>query len=190
VQNNVCKELYKKDEKREENLSTENSRKTTGIVFRTPKTDDGKYFWEIAKASKTLDVNSTYHYLIMCRHFGKTCLAAEKQGRVVGFVTAYVPLGSPDTVFVWQVAVDEKERGQGLGVHMLTNVFKNVKALNVKNLDATITAPNQASINLFTAVARALNAPFEFGKEFFSAADFGKNIHEPERLFHIGPVLD
>jgi L-2,4-diaminobutyric acid acetyltransferase len=184
----MWKELYKKDEKRRKNLSTENSRKTTDIVFRTPKTGDGKYFWEIAKASKTLDLNSTYHYLIMCRHFGKTCLASEKQGRVVGFVTAYIPPDSPDTVFIWQVAVDEKERGQGLGVQMLTNVFKNLKALNVKNLDATITASNQASIRLFTAAARALNAPFEFEKEFFSAGKFGHNVHEPEMLFHIGPI--
>jgi len=171
-------------------LSTENSRKTAGIVFRNPKTEDGKYFWEIAKASKTLDVNSAYHYLIMCRHFGKACIAAERQGQVVGFVTAYIPPDSPDTVFVWQVAVDEKERGQGLGMQMLINVVKNVKALNVKNLDATITPSNQASINLFTAAARELNAPFEFEKEFFSAANFGQNDHEPEMLFHIGPISD
>ncbi len=168
-------------------MSTENSRKKTGIVFRNPKTRDGKYFWEIAKASKVLDVNSPYHYLIMCRHFGKTCIVAEKQGRVIGFVTAYIPPDSPDSLFVWQVAVDEKERGQGLGVQMLINAFKNSKALNIKNLNATITPSNQASINLFTAVARELNSPFEFEKEFFSATNFGQNNHEPEMLFHIGP---
>jgi L-2,4-diaminobutyric acid acetyltransferase len=170
-------------------LSNENSRKRNEIVFRYPKIQDGKYFWEIAKASKTLDVNSAYHYLIMCRHFGRTCIAAEKQGRIIGFVTAYIPTDSPDTIFIWQVAVNEKERGQGLGAHMLLNVFKNVKTLSVKNLDATITPSNQASIKLFTAVARKLKAPFEFEKEFFSEANFGQNAHEPEILFHIGPIL-
>jgi L-2,4-diaminobutyric acid acetyltransferase len=168
-------------------LSTENSRKKTGIVFRNPSIRDGKYFWKIAKASKTLDVNSAYHYLIMCRHFGKTCIVAEKQGRVVGFVTAYIPPDSPDSIFVWQVAVDKKERGQGLGVQMLINAFKNAKAYNIKNLDASITPSNQTSIKLFKAVARELNAPFEFEKEFFSASDFGQYNHEPEMLFHISP---
>ncbi|MBN1931869.1 MAG: diaminobutyrate acetyltransferase [Desulfobacterales bacterium] len=171
-------------------MSAKNSRETNGIVFRNPKTEDGKYFWEIAKASKILDVNSTYHYLIMCRHFKKTCIAAEKQGRVIGFVIAYIPPDSPDTVFVWQVAVDAKERGQGLGVRMLVNVFKNVKPFDVKNLDATITPSNKASIGLFTAAARELNAPFMLEDDFFSTDDFGQNAHEAEMLFHIGPISD
>jgi L-2,4-diaminobutyric acid acetyltransferase len=157
-----------------------------GISFRTPKIIDGKYLWEIAKSSKTLDVNSTYHYLIMCRHFAKTCIVAEHEGEVVGFVTAYIPPDSPDTIFVWQVAVDEKYRGHGLGIQMLVSLYKNLKILNIKHLEATITPSNQASIKLFTAVARELKASFEFEKEFFSAAHFGENVHESEILFHIG----
>lgn len=171
-------------------MNTENSREINGIVFRNPTTEDGKSFWEITKASGTLDLNSVYHYLIMCRHFGRTGLVAQKQGQVVGFVTAYIPPPSPDTIFVWQVAVDEKERGQGLGVHLLTRVFQNAKAFGVQYLDATITPSNQASIGLFTAAARALEAPFVFKNEFFSAADFGQNVHEAEMLFHIGPISD
>jgi len=169
-------------------LVTDNCLKTDDIVFQNPDTEDGKYFWEIAKASKTLDVNSIYHYLIMCRHFGSTCIAAKKRGQVVGFVTGYIPPDSPDTIFVWQVAVDERHRGRGLGVQMLVNIFNKAKAVNIKNLDATITPSNLASVNLFKATARVLNAPFEFEKEFFSAENFGKNVHEPEILFHIGPI--
>jgi L-2,4-diaminobutyric acid acetyltransferase len=168
-------------------LDTQKSQLDDNIIFRNPTTNDGKYFWEIAKASKTLDVNSTYHYLIMCRHFAKTCLAAEKNGQVIGFVTAYIPPNSPDTVFVWQVAVDERHRGQGLGVQMLVSLYKNLKILNIKNLEATITPSNHASIKLFTAVARELKASFEFEKDFFSATHFGENVHEPEILFHIDP---
>lgn len=169
-------------------MNTDVIPKTKVFLFRHPTKQDGKHLWEIAKSSGSLDLNSVYHYLIMCRHFGKTSLVSEKQGQVIGFVTAYIPPDSPDTVFVWQVAVDEKERGQGLGVHLLTNVFKNARKWGVKNLDATITPSNRASIGLFTAVARRLNAPFEFKEEFFSTADFGKNAHEAEMLFHIGPI--
>lgn len=171
-------------------MITDNCRNKDDIVFRNPETEDGKYFWEIAKASKTLDVNSAYHYLIMCRHFGRTCIAAERQGQIVGFVTAYIPPDLPDTIFVWQVAVEKKHRGRGLGVRMLVEAFNNAKAVNVKNMDATITASNLPSINLFKATARVLNAPFEFEEEFFSAENFGKSGHEPEILFHIGPIAD
>ena len=158
------------------------------IICRTPKTGDGKIFWEIARDSKTLDVNSTYHYLIMCRHFGKTCIAAEHQGRVVGFVTGYTPPDHPDTLFIWQVAVDDNQRGKGLGSRMLLSLYDKLKTDGVKNIDATITTSNDASIRLFTTVARKLGAPFAFEKDFFAASDFGQNAHAPERLFHIGPI--
>lgn len=159
-----------------------------GIVFRKPDAKDGKYLWELARASKTLDVNSLYHYLLMCRVFVDTCLVAEKQGRVIGFCTAFIPPGAPDTVFVWQVAVDQQERGQGIGVRILIEIINNLRSLNIKYLDATITPSNTASIKLFTSAAQQLNAPFTFKKDFFTAADFGKNVHEPEKLFHIGPI--
>lgn len=166
-------------------MNTQKNQRPKSISFRTPKTNDGKYLWKIAKASKTLDLNSAYHYLIMCRHFGKTCIIAEQEGEVVGFVTAYIPPDLPDTIFVWQVAVDEKHRGKGLGVQMLVSLYKNLKLLNIKHLEATINPSNQASIKLFTAVARELKAFFKFEKEFFSATHFGENVHEPEILFHI-----
>ena len=60
-------------------MSTKSTPNADGIVYDKPGRGDGKYFWEIAKASKTLDVNSVYHYLIMCRHFGNTCMAAKKK---------------------------------------------------------------------------------------------------------------
>jgi len=169
-------------------LNTEKSHAISGIVFRHPDAADGKDLWEITKASGSLDLNSVYHYLIMCRHFGETSLVAERQGQVVGFVTAYIPPASLETIFVWQVAVDANERGQGLGVQLLTHVFENAHKMGAKYLDATITPSNRASIGLFTAAARSLDAPFVFEEEFFSAADFGKNVHEAEVLFHIGPI--
>lgn len=163
--------------------------KSGELVLRVPETRDGRSFHELAKASGTLDVNSVYHYLILCRHFGQTCVAAERQGNLAGFVTAYIPPTQPDTVFVWQVAVDETMRGQGLGRAMLVSLHRRLRQVNVKYLDATITPSNEASVRLFTAVAKYLNAPFEFGKTVFSSADFGKTRHEPELLFHIGPIF-
>jgi L-2,4-diaminobutyric acid acetyltransferase len=169
-------------------LSDKNNRPGAGIVFRKPEIRDGKRVHEIARASKTLDVNSVYHYLLLCRCFADTSMVAEKQGRVIGFCTAFTPPAAPDTVFVWQVAVDQKERGQGVGVRILVEIINNLRASNIRYLDATITPSNTASIRLFTAAAKKLNAPFTFDKVFFSAADFGENAHESEKLFHIGPI--
>ncbi len=170
-------------------MSDKNNRPGAGIVFRKPETRDGKHVYAIAKAAKTLDVNSVYHYLLLCRYFAGTSMVAEKQGRVIGFCTAFTPPEAPDTVFVWQVAVDQQERGQGIGVRILVEIIRNLKASEgITYLDATITPSNTASIKLFTAAAKKLNAPFTFDTVFFSAADFGENAHESEKLFHIGPI--
>jgi L-2,4-diaminobutyric acid acetyltransferase len=169
-------------------LSDKNNRPGAAIVFRRPETSNGKDIYEIARAAGTLDLNSAYHYLLLCRYFAGTSMIAERQGRVIGFCTAFTPPEAPDTVFVWQVAVDHQERGQGIGVRILIEIIHNLKALNIKYLDATITPSNIASIKLFTSAAQKLNAPFTFEKDFFTAADFGENVHEPEKLFHIGPI--
>jgi L-2,4-diaminobutyric acid acetyltransferase len=169
-------------------LSDKNNRLDAGIVFRRPETRDGKDIYEIARASETLDLNSAYHYLLLCRYFADTSMIAEKQGLVIGFCTAFTPPEAPDTIFVWQVAVDHQERGQGIGVRILIEIINNLRSLKIKYLDATITSSNIASIKLFTSAAQQLNAPFTFEKDFFTAADFGENVHEPEKLFHIGPI--
>lgn len=158
------------------------------VIFRNPRSRDGKRIWEIAKTSGSLDLNSVYHYLILCRHFGSTGLVAELGGRMVGFVTAYIPPADFRTLFVWQVAVHASARGLGIGKGMLRRVFENAESMGVRYLSATITPANKASIALFTAAARELKAPFVFEEEFFSAADFGPSVHEPEFLFQIGPV--
>lgn len=168
-------------------MSDENNRSETGIVFRRPETRDGKHVHALARASGTLDVNSPYHYLLLCRYFADTSIIAEKQRKLIGFCTAFIPPEAPDSVFVWQVAVDQQERGQGIGVRILLKIIYNLRSFGITYLNATITPSNTASVRLFTATAKKISAPFVFEEDFFTAADFGENLHEPEKLFRIGP---
>jgi len=169
-------------------LSVQSGQGKDEIIFRHPDTEDGKELWEITKRSETLDLNSPYHYLIMSRHFGSTSVVAEINGTVVGFVTAYIPPETPNTLFVWQIAVDKKAQGKGLAKKMLVFALENASQQPLEFLEATITPSNIASINLFTAAAKAFDAPFEFSKMVFSEEDFGAGSHEPETLFRIGPI--
>lgn len=168
-------------------MSDQSDQEGGHIIFRNPDIKDGKKLWGITKRSGELDLNSPYHYLIMCSHFAHTSIVAEKKREIVGFVTAYIPPPSPETVFVWQVAVDKKFRGEGVAGGMLAAVINNALKLNVRYLDATITPSNLASINLFTSTAKRLNAPFEFETVCFSETDLGGG-HEPEKLFRMGPI--
>ena len=79
-----------------------------GIRIDRPDVADGSALWRIAGDSGTLDLNSSYSYLLWCRDFADTsAVARDETGEPVGFVTGYVRPERPDTLLVWQVAVDE-----------------------------------------------------------------------------------
>lgn len=164
-----------------------NNNKKLHFIFRRPKPKDGRKMWNIARDSKTLDLNSLYHYLIMSSHFSKTSLIAEYDKKVVGFVTGYTPPGMHDTLFIWQVAVADGYQGKGLGLKLLLNAFDSENS-SYRRLLATVTPSNTASINLFTAASRELKAPCKFEDVVFGKEEFGETGHEPEILFNIGPV--
>jgi L-2,4-diaminobutyric acid acetyltransferase len=138
----------------------------------------------IAAASQVLDVNSPYAYLLWCRDFADTSVVARLDGEVVGFVTAYRRPDQQETLFVWQVAVDERARGLGVGGAMLDALFDRVPG--VDHMETTITPDNSASVAMFTAFARRRNTEVRrtelFGSELLGAD------HESEFLFRIGPI--
>lgn len=148
-----------------------------------PSAADGARLWEIAEASKVLDVNSRYAYVLWCRDFAATSIVARLDGRVVGFVTGYVRPERPDTLFVWQVAVDAAARGRRAAAVMLDDLVTRV---GVPYLETTITDDNAASIAMFSGLAERRDAPVE-RTELFDGALLGAG-HDPEFLYRIGPM--
>jgi L-2,4-diaminobutyric acid acetyltransferase len=148
-----------------------------------PGTNDGGRLWEIAEASRVLDVNSRYAYVLWCRDFAATSIVARLGGRVVGFVTGYVRPDQPDTLFVWQVAVDEAARGKRAAALMLDDLVSRV---GVPFLETTITDDNAASIAMFSGLAERRGADVT-RTELFDRATLGAE-HDPEFLYRIGPM--
>ncbi|HEX7004985.1 MAG TPA: diaminobutyrate acetyltransferase [Trueperaceae bacterium] len=141
--------------------------------FRAPRTDDGADVWRLIRSCEPLDENSIYCNLLQCDHFADTCVAAEREmdGRLVGWVSAYLMPDDPETVFVWQVAVDESAQGQGIAGRMLAALLERDSCSNVRRLKTTITPDNDASWALFRSFAR------KQGGELTSEAYFRKNDH-------------
>lgn len=150
-----------------------------------PEADDGVGMWEIAVASRVLDVNSRYAYVLWCRDFAATSIVARLDGRVVGFVTGYRRPDDPQTLFVWQVAVHDAARGRRVAATMLDDLVARV---GVPYLETTITADNGASIALFSGLAERRAADVT-RTELFDRAVLGAD-HDPEILFRIGPMMD
>src|SRR2546422_546004 len=93
------------------------------LCIDRPSVADGAALWRIAKESGTLDLNSSYSYLLWCRDFAATSAVVRAEGgyggEPVGFVTGYVRPEDPGTLLVWQVAVDAAYRGHGLAAALL-----------------------------------------------------------------------
>lgn len=158
----------------------------TGVEFRRPTVEDGQALWRIARDSKVLDLNSSYTYLMWTRDFAATSIVAVVDGEPGGFITGYLRPDQPDTVMVWQVAVDAEHRGRKLARRMLDQLVDGLSGLNVTRMETTITADNEASIALFSSFAAARGARME--REPIFPAQLFPDGHETELLFRIGPL--
>ena len=159
---------------------------TTAITLRKPVKDDGFRLNQLVAQCPPLDPNSIYCNLLQCSHFADTAVAAEKDGDLVGFISGYNPPSQPETVFVWQVAVHEKGRGQGLAKRMLKAIVAQQISHPVSHMETTITADNDASWALFRSFARDMGAELSYEEHFTRDVHFGGE-HDSEFLLRIGP---
>ena len=162
-----------------------------GQILRPPQVEDGAKIHQLVKSCKPLDLNSVYCYLLMCQHFAETCVVADEDGKIVAFLSGYIPPSKKNVFFVWQVAVDGKARKRGCGKRLLREVLQRPRCRDCHFLETTITPSNHASQNLFRSFAEDLDAPCEVDI-CFSDGDFGQELqeaecHEAEHLFRIGP---
>ncbi|MFT5429400.1 MAG: L-2,4-diaminobutyric acid acetyltransferase [Myxococcota bacterium] len=157
------------------------------IHVRHPSVSDGAAIWELVGSTQVLEPNTCYAYLLLATHFADTCLVAESDGHLIGFVAAYRPPTKPGVVFVWQIGVSHVARGRGLAKRLLHDLVDLPACEAVTHLEATVAATNEPSLRLFSGFARERGVPCERGRGF-EAADFSPLTHESEALLRIGPL--
>ena len=157
------------------------------IQFRKPRPDDGIAVHELIARCPPLDPNSRYCNLLQCSHFADTSiLAVAEDGGTLGFISGYRVPARPDTLFVWQVAVDAAARGLGLGSRLLLGLLGRPELAEIRFLETTIGPDNRASWALFERLARGLSAEIETTTLFESQRHFD-GVHADEILLRIGP---
>jgi L-2,4-diaminobutyric acid acetyltransferase len=158
------------------------------LVMAIPTVEDGAAAWHIARESRVLDVNSSYSYLLWFRDFARTSVVASEAGDVpVGFVTGFCRPEQPDTLVVWQIAVDRGQRGRGTASAMLDHLTARLTADGaLRHLETTISPDNAASHRLFRSFAERHAAPLE--RDLLFPAELFPDTHETEFLYHIGPL--
>lgn len=156
------------------------------ITFRKPESKDGPAVWNLIRKSRVLDENSLYCNLLQCDHFRDTCIIAESGAdrSILGWISAYLVPDDRDTLFIWQVAVDESVRGRGLAGQMLMELIARPECRHIRRLGTTITADNAASWALFHALARRMGAELS-RRPHFRKDDHFQGTHATEHLVTI-----
>lgn len=156
------------------------------ITFREPRDGDGAAMWQVVREGGVLDENSSYAYIMFADRFADTCVVAEHDGEVVGFVMAFRPPRDPDVIFVWQIGVHSRARGQGLARRLLEYLVQRDACVGVRYMETNITPDNMASQRLFRAFAREVGHARVEVRPGYEEAIF-PNGHDSEDLYRIGP---
>ena len=87
-------------------------------------------------------------------------------------------------LFIWQVAVSNDYRGQGIALKMLMWLTNSPECSNVSNIETTVTPSNKASDSLFTAFADIQKTKIK-KTPFLQSSHLGSIDHEEEILYKI-----
>ena len=151
--------------------------------LRKPEATDGAAIWELVKSCKPLDENSMYCNLVQADHFRDTCVVAELDGQILGWISGHM-IPDRQELFVWQVAVSPDARGLGLGRKMLLELIERDICDDAQALKTTITKDNAASWGLFRSFARSIGGTISDEPHFESAAHF-EGHHDTEHMVTI-----
>ncbi|ODA66318.1 L-2,4-diaminobutyric acid acetyltransferase [Methyloligella halotolerans] len=157
------------------------------IQFRTPRPEDGPDVTDLIANCPPLDTNSAYCNLLQCSHFADTCVVAERDGELVGWISGYRPPSNPDQIFVWQVAVSKTARGEGLGGRMLSELVSRPAVRGCTALITTVTEDNDASWGMFGGFAKRHGMTLTKDPLFEREKHFAGK-HDTEWQATIGPL--
>lgn len=157
------------------------------VRFRSPQLADGQLIYRLIANSPPLDLNSLYAYLLLIHHHAATCVIAEIDDQIVGFISAYIPPQHNSTLFVWQVAIAAECRGEGIASQMLDFLLIHTAQHEIRWLETTISPSNTGSQRLFQAIARDFATDCQISP-LFPIELFSADAHEAEDLYRIGPL--
>jgi L-2,4-diaminobutyric acid acetyltransferase len=147
--------------------------------FRSPEPGDGQQMWALA-GRVGLDLNSPYAYVLWGDHFAATSVVVDRGDGLTAFAMGFRLPNEPATLFIWQIGVDESERGKGVAGRMLDHLVHRTGA---RCLEATVTPSNAASAALFRGLAA------RHGTEAVESPAYAEDLfppgHEAEVRFRI-----
>lgn len=131
------------------------------VRIRRPRAQEGSAIWNLVRRSESPDPGSRHVLPLLVSHFADTCLVAESDGALIGFVGGYRPPSPPESVRVWQIDVEAAFRRQGLGSALLHALIQCPACAGVEYLEAAVRTADVAMKRLFEGFARDLDTACE-----------------------------
>ena len=157
------------------------------LRFRHPRREDGQAVHDLIASCEALDGNSLYCNFLQCTHFSETCMLAEEDGKILGWVSAYIPPKDPGTLFVWQVAVAEAARGRKLARRLIAKLLDSEGCEEVERIKTTITPDNRSSWRMFEGLADQFGAEVSDTVWLCEKKHFAGQ-HDSEHMLTIAPI--
>src|SRR5690606_15599375 len=102
-------------------------------------------------------------------------------GALIGWVSGYLLPNAPDTLFIWQIAIDPSAQNMGIGKQLLKALLQRPSCSHVRTLKTTITSDNRASWALFESLARNNGTTLTHTPHYLADAHFD-GPHATEHL--------
>ena len=157
------------------------------VKLRKPNGEDGPRVTALVAASPPLDPNSAYCNLLQCTDFRDTCVVAERDGELLGWLSGYRVPAAPHRLFIWQIAISSGARGMGLATRMVEELLARPDVAGATEIVTTITDTNDASWGLFRSLARRLGAELTRSSRFDRETHFAGQ-HDTEWEARIAPL--
>ncbi|MGF1733847.1 diaminobutyrate acetyltransferase [Photobacterium satsumensis] len=152
--------------------------------LRAPNRSDGDDIYRLIAECPPLDMNSAYCNFLQSAHFSRTCILAEHNSEIAGFISGYQKPDEPNVLFVWQVAVASAFRGKGLAFSMLEALMNREGLENLTAVETTITKENEASWALFKKLD-SLHGNLSEVTTFLDEQSHFNGKHDTEYLYRI-----
>ena len=125
-----------------------------GVRIRPLQKSDTPKIQKLIK--KHLDMNEDWvykgepwYYWTLSNLFSDTCLVAEKDSKLVGFVAAYKDQVTNKEIFIEDILIDYDLRRNKLGTKLVSKLIQIAKTNNCRSVWGTIDPKNKISLDFF-----------------------------------------
>ena len=153
-------------------------------VLRAPVPEDGARIAALAKdftSGKARDLPET---LVGRGAFSETSVLAELDGKLLGWVSAYILPYDPQTLFIWTVEVVKVERNPELSSLMLGYLMRQEPCAGVTRVQTVISCDEDRPWTLFRRFARWQHSRMDI-QPYFTQALTPHKRHENDNMVTI-----